>query len=125
MLVRFSMLFQILVEETPQRVFQWWRSGDGNHFLSHRVFERDGAGVKADAAALVGTGKTVFQVTFDRTSDLCQLATDLMMASRAKFHFQQVIALSGSQQGIFEDGFFRPSFGFDCKRRICFSRGHG
>ena len=89
--------FQILVEEFPKRVVQGWGSDDGDLFLFHRVGERDGSGMEADSTTFIGTGKTVFQVPFDGTSYLGQLATNLVMASRTKFYFQQIVTLDASQ----------------------------
>ena len=74
-------LLHIFIEELPKSVFQWRLCSDGDGFLGHRVFETDQSGMQADAASFVGAGKTVFQISFDRTADFCQLTADLMVTA--------------------------------------------
>ena len=55
--------------------------------------EGDAAGMQTDAAVRIGAFGTILQVALDRTTHVCQLATDLMMATRTEVDLQQVIAV--------------------------------
>jgi hypothetical protein len=44
---------------------------------------------------VVGTGGTIFEVAFDGTPHVGQLATDLMVATGVELYFEQIVASSG------------------------------
>ena len=86
-------VFKAFIKCAPQVVVRWGRGGDGNHLLADRVLESEGPGMQADATVRVGTGKTVFQVSFDGATDFGKLATDLVVPSGVEDDFQQIISL--------------------------------
>ena len=55
--------------------------------------EGDAARMQTDAAVRIGAFGTILQVALDRAAHVCQLATDLMMATRTEVDLQQVIAV--------------------------------
>lgn len=55
--------------------------------------EGDAAGMQTDAAVRIGAFGTILQVALDRATHVCQLAADLMVASRTEVDLQQVIAV--------------------------------
>ena len=63
------------------------------------------AGMQADAAVRIRTGKTVFQVAFDRASHLGKLATDLVMTACLQVYSQQIIVVRAGNHFIMQDCF--------------------
>ena len=66
--------------------------------------EGDATRMQTDAAVRIGAFGTILQVALDRATHVCQLATDLMMATRTEVDLQQVIAVRGGQQTIMKLG---------------------
>ena len=59
--------------------------------------------MQTDTSIGIRTWGTILQITFDRASHLCQLATNLMMTSRLQINFQQMIVLRMTYQFITEN----------------------
>lgn len=55
--------------------------------------EGDAAGMQTDAAVRIGAFGAILQVALDRATHVRQLATYLMVATRAEVDLQQVIAV--------------------------------
>ena len=70
-------------------------------------------GVKANAAVRIGTGRPVFEVTFDRAAQMAQLAAYLMVTAGEQLHFQKMVLVSASDVLVIQLCQFRvrPSCG--------------
>ena len=69
------------------------RNGDG--LVAYRMVKLESEGMQGDAAVGVGTGGIIFEVAFDGTPQVGQLATDLMVATGVELYFEQIVASSG------------------------------
>ena len=66
--------------------------------------EPDFPGVEADAAAGVGTGRSVFEIAFDDAADTGELAADLVVPPCHQFDGKQMITVRVREQCIAEAG---------------------
>ena len=85
--IPFCFLSLVYLKTVPQVTFGYRRS-QPDHFLRHRVNELYRPGMQTDTAIRVGTWRAIFQITFNGTSHLGQLATNLMMPSGFQIHLQ-------------------------------------
>lgn len=66
------------------------------------MHECDSTGMKGYASVRIGTRRTVFEVTFYRTTEVRQLAADLMMTSGKKLHLDEPVTVRLSDLLIVE-----------------------
>ena len=64
------------------------------------------AGQQADAAVRIGTLGAVFEVPFDGTAHVGELAADLVVPAGIEFHLQQIIAVRALDERVLQAGFF-------------------
>lgn len=68
------------------------RSGDCQLSMRYGMGERQCAGMERDAAVGIAARCTVLEVAFDRTADVCQLATYLVVAAGMQVNLQKGVA---------------------------------
>ena len=90
----------------PQRVVGQG-SIDNNLLVADGMFKLDMAGKQRDTAVWIAATGTVFKIAFDGASDGGELTANLMMTSRQKLHFQQVIAVGTAYLTIAQRGSLR------------------
>ena len=62
-------------------------------------------GMQANASVRIATWGTIFQVAFYGESYLCQLASNLMVATCMQLYLKEVIALAGCYEPVVQYGF--------------------
>ena len=62
--------------------------------------------MQANTSIRIGTGKAILQISLDRTSHLCQLASYLMMSPSLQVYFQQKVIIRLTYQPIVQDSLF-------------------
>lgn len=71
----------------PEIIF---RNGCSNlyFFFGNGMDKRDSPRMQADTSVGIGSGSTVFEIAFDRASNLGQLNPDLMVSPGLQIYFQ-------------------------------------
>lgn len=72
---------------------RWYRCLHFNHFFRYRMHKTDMPCMQANTSIRIGTGKAILQISLDRTSHLCQLASYLMMSPSLQVYFQQKVII--------------------------------
>lgn len=62
--------------------------------------------MEADPSIFIGTVRSIFQISLNRTTYFCQLTTDLVMTACFQVYFQQIIIIRTGDQFIGKNGFF-------------------
>lgn len=100
------------------------RVGNERHpFVSHRMVEGNLAGMKRDVAVVVAPRKSIFEVALDGTTQMCQLATYLVMTTCVEHYLQQMVAaIAHSEGAVVKDGQLAVGIGFVGHKALVQSR---
>ena len=88
-----AFLLYIYFKPMPQITIRH-RSIEFYQFFGYRMNKTYMPGMQTDTSIRIGTWRTILQITFNRASHLCQLATNLMMTSGLKVDLKQEVISS-------------------------------
>lgn len=63
---------------------------DNDSFLFYRMRKLNPPRMQVNGSIRIGSGKAIFQVTFNRAADMCKLCPDLVVAAGKQFYFEKV-----------------------------------
>ena len=81
------------------------RSIEFYQFFGYRMNKTYIPGMQTDTSIRIGTWRTILQITFNRASHLCQLATNLMMTSGLKVDLKQEVIIRTADKLIAQNCF--------------------